>query len=79
MKIIYQCEKCERNDFKTENECREHEMQHGLEEKLKMLPKGSKICPKCSGKGWKREGGREETFQCNVCKGEKFVIPKTDY
>ena len=49
MTATYTCDICGKNDFKTEKECLEHERQHKLEEKLKKLPEGAMICPKCNG------------------------------
>ena len=77
MRKIYVCEICGKKDFKTAEECNEHEMQHELEEQLKILPKGAMICPNCKGKGWEYGNDGADVGNCYMCNGKKFIIPKT--
>lgn len=76
MKATYTCDICGKNDFKTEKECLEHERQHKLEEKLKKLPEGAMICPKCNGEGFGYGTDGCDIRDCYICKGSGFVIAK---
>ena len=71
----YVCSYCGQDDFKTEQECFEHESLHKLTEKLTKIP-GSIICPDCSGKGWKYETNSSTAKTCKTCEGEGIILKK---
>lgn len=76
MKTTYTCEICGKSDFETERECLEHEKRHSLEDKLKVLPEGTIICPVCKGEGFGYGTDGCDVRVCYICKGSGFVIPK---
>ena len=76
MKNIYVCDYCGRDNFKTAEECEQHEKAHRLEELQKKVP-GSIICPSCNGDGGYYGNDGCDWNTCYVCGGKGIVIPRS--